>query len=279
MFILPAILGLFVFMWGPILASLGLSFTKWNLITSPEWRGFQNYIELFQDPLFLKVMKNTFYFVVMYAPILIISSLFIAIGLNQKIKFKDGFRIMYFLPVVTSVAAVSVIWRWVFNSRSGLLNVLLGYVGIQGPAWIEDPNIALFSVALMSVWWTLGTNILIFLAGLQDIPRVYYEAAEIDGASGWKKMRYITLPLLTPTTFLVVVLAMIQGFKVFGQVYIMTGGGPVNSTNVILLYMYRKAFENLEVGLGSAVACIFFIIVTFFTFIQFKVSGAWVKYR
>ncbi|CAM4121767.1 carbohydrate ABC transporter permease [Lederbergia lenta] len=270
--LLPSLIGFLIFVLFPVVASFFLSFTSWDLLTPIQWIGFENYINLFNDETFKKVLWNTLYFTVVTVPVGIIISLFLAVALNQKIRFIKFYRAAYFLPVISSMVAVAVVWQWIYNPEYGLLNFILSLTGIQGPSWLSDTKWAMPAVMITSIWKGLGFNMLIFLAGIQGISESYYEAADIDGATWFKKFLYITVPLLRPTTFFVTVMAIIGSFQVFDAVFLMTGGGPARSTSVLVHYLYQNGFEYFRMGYASAMAYILFFLVLIFTFIQFTLQ-------
>ncbi|WP_407658015.1 carbohydrate ABC transporter permease [Lederbergia citri] len=270
--LLPSILGFLIFVLFPVIASFLLSFTSWDLLTPIKWVGFENYINLFQDETFIKVFWNTIYFTVVTVPIGIIISLFLAVALNQKIRFIKFYRAAYFLPVISSMVAVAVVWQWIYNPEYGLLNYILSLFGIDGPSWLSDTKWAMPAVMITSIWKGLGFNMLIFLAGIQGISENYYEAADMDGATWFKKFLYITVPLLRPTTFFVTVMAIIGSFQVFDAVFLMTQGGPARSTSVLVHYLYQNGFQYFKMGYASAMAYILFFLVLTFTVIQFSLQ-------
>ncbi|MBW8351309.1 sugar ABC transporter permease [Bacillus sp. IITD106] len=270
--LLPSILGFLIFVLFPVIASFLLSFTSWDLLTPIKWVGFENYISLFQDETFIKVFWNTIYFTVVTVPIGIIISLFLAVALNQKIRFIKFYRAAYFLPVISSMVAVAVVWQWIYNPEYGLLNYILSLFGIGGPSWLSDTKWAMPAVMITSIWKGLGFNMLIFLAGIQGISENYYEAADMDGATWFKKFLYITVPLLRPTTFFVTVMAIIGSFQVFDAVFLMTQGGPARSTSVLVHYLYQNGFQYFKMGYASAMAYILFFLVLTFTVIQFSLQ-------
>lgn len=278
--ILPTLLGLIVFTAGPILAALYFSFTSWNLLSPPKWQGLQNYYDLFTDDLlFWTTLKNTAYYVIGVVPIGTVLALLLAMGLNQKIRGLAFFRTMYFIPVVSSVVAISVLWSWLFQADFGLINQVLGYVGIKGIRWLSSPTWAMPAVIIMSIWHGLGYNIVIFIAGLQSIPQDYYEAARIDGASTLQQFRHITVPLISPVTFFIIVLSLIGSFQVFEQAYVMTQGGPVNATKTIVYYLYQEGFMYFHMGYASTLAYVLFVIIVVLTLIQFYLQRRWVHYE
>lgn len=225
-FLLPNLLGFLIFIAIPILGSLGISFTDWDLVSTIHFTGFENYKRLFNDPEFWKSFRNTITFIIGYLPSVMILGLACALMLNQKIKLRPFFRAVYFLPVITSWVAVSLVWKWLFNPSYGLINYFLSLIGIAGPNWLTDPQTAMIAVIITSAWKDIGFVMVLFLGGLQNISPSYYEAANMDGASKLRQLFSITIPLLTPTTFFVTIISLINSFQVFDQVMIMTEGGP-----------------------------------------------------
>lgn len=276
--LLPNLVGFLMFLLLPVAATFAISFSSWNLTDSFNFNGVDNYKELFQDPVFSQVMGNTLYFTIVSVPIGIVISLLLAVFLNQKLRFIRFYRAAFFIPVISSMVAVSVIWQWIYNPEYGLLNYALSWFGIDGPAWLTDPYWAMPTVIMTSVWKSLGFNLLIFLAGLQSISETYYEAADMDGAKWYSKFRHITLPLLSPTTFFVTVMSIINSFQVFDTVYLMTQGGPARSTSVLVYYIFQNAFQYFRMGYASAMAYVLFFIVLFITFIQFWRQKKWSIY-
>ena len=275
----PWLIGFVLFYLGPILASFYYSLTEWDLLTSPEFVGMDNYVRLFtRDPLALKAFKVTLVYTLIYVPLDLVFGLSLALLLNQKIRGIGVFRTVYYLPSVLSGVAYVVMWMWMFNPQHGLINTLLAYAGIQGPRWLLDPKWALSALIVMSLWG-VGRSMVIFLAGLQDIPIVLYEAAEIDGASRWKKLWNVTLPLLTPSLLFNLIFGIILTFQTFTNAFVATNGGPLDSTLFYVLYLYRKAFEHLQMGYASAMAWVLFLIVLGCTLLIFLTSGKWVFYR
>lgn len=243
-------------------------------------RGLDNYKMIFQDPEFWKSMGNTLLFVVGVVPLSIIISLIIATLLNQKIKFRGLFRTVYFLPFVTSVVAVSIVWRWIFHSQYGVLNYFLGLIGISPVNWLTDPKWAMPSLVILAIWKGLGYNIIIFLAGLQNINQQYYLAAKIDGAGAWERFKNITVPLLSPTTFFISIVSIINSFKVFDEVYALFGGqpGPAGSAVTIVYYIYNKFYGEWDFGVASAAAYVLFLVIFIFTLIQLYFGKKKVNY-
>lgn len=243
-----------------------------------EWAGVENYRSLFSDQVFWKVLWNTIYYTLGTVPVGIGISLLLAVALNQKIKGMKLFRAVYFMPVISSTVAVAVVWQWLYNPEFGLINYLLYLIGIDGPNWLTSTKWAMPAVIIMSIWKNVGFNMLLFLAGLQGIPEMYYEAARIDGANWWHQFQKVTLPLLSPTTLFVIIMSIINSFQVFDQIYIMTEGGPARSTSVLVHYLYQNAFEYFRMGRASAIAYILFFLVLIITLIQLKYSKKWVHY-
>ncbi|NUM70402.1 MAG: sugar ABC transporter permease [Ignavibacteriaceae bacterium] len=262
------------------MAAFILSFTDFNIYSlgNPDYLrfvGFDNYMKLFSDDMFWTALKNTFYFVIAGGPLSIAASLGAAILLNSKlIRFKGIFRLTYFLPVVTTLVAVAIVWRYIYHPRYGLLNYFLGFCGIDPLDWLGDPHLAMPAIIIMAVWKNFGYNMIIFIAGLQNIPEELYEAASLEGASAWQKFRNITLPMLAPTTIFITIITMIGYFQLFAEPYVMTQGGPLNSTLSIVLYMYQEGFRWWNIGYSTAIAFSLFIIILIGTVIQFRVQKA-----
>lgn len=271
LFLGPSLLGMLVFTVGPILASLGLSFTNWDLLTPPQFVGIGNYARMLSDPEFWRTLRNTLSFLVGYIPLVMTFGLLVAILLNSRIPGMQLFRAMYFLPVVTSWVAVALVWKWLFNPTYGPINSALGSVGIAGPAWLFDPNWAMPAIILTSVWKDIGFIMVILLAGLQGIPREFYEAASIDGANGPQRLRYITLPLLAPPLFFALSISLIGAFQVFDQVYVMTEGGPAGATMVLVERIVSNAFSYSQMGYASAISWVLFLIIFVTTLLFYRV--------
>ncbi len=261
-YLVPVFVILLAFQVLPIFYSLVVSFYSWDLIGKPEYVGFQNFTRLMYDPMFYKSLVNTFQYAIISVPLSIFCSLLIAILLNNPISGIGFYRTVYFIPVITSINAVSIVWNNIYHPDYGLLNKLLHIVGLPPQMWLQDPFWALPCIIVMSVWKGLGYNVLIFLAGLQNIPKHLYEAARIDGATWWQQFRHITWPMLSPTTYFVFVMSTIGSFQVFSQIYMMTPrGGPLKSTLVIVFYLYQKAFEKFEFGYALALAFVLFLMI------------------
>ncbi len=278
-FVLPVMAGFFLFMIYPMLSGISLSFTKWSGFGPREWVGFANYIKMFRDAHFIKAVWNTVYYTVGILVIGVPLALLLAILLNQKfLKGRNLFRLIYYLPVVTMMAAVSMVWKWLLSPNYGLVNYFLGLVGIPKVNWLLDPHWAMPGLILMSIWKGTGFNAVIFLAGLQGIPKTFYEAAEIDGATGWHRFRYITLPLLSPTTFFVIITTMIHSAQIFQQAYILTEGGPQEATTTIVYYIYKNAFEWFKMGYSCAQGVFLLLILIVATLVQWRIQKRWVHY-
>ncbi|WP_240472959.1 carbohydrate ABC transporter permease [Paenibacillus sanguinis] len=280
LFASPAILGLLIFTLGPMVYSLYMSFTDYTGSNSPTFIGLDNYKRMFsgEDQYFYKSLGVTFYFVILSVPSGIIYSFLLAILLNQNIKGKAIFRTIFYLPSIVPVIAISFIWLWLLNPDLGLANELLRSLGLPGSQWIFGEKSVVPSLALMNLWTTGGTMI-IFLAGLQDIPRSLYEAIEMDGGTRLAKLRHITIPLMTPTIFFNLIMGIINGFQVFSQAYVMTNGGPNNASLFYVFYLYREAFQFSRMGSASAIAWVLFVIIMVLTYIVFKTSNRWVYYE
>jgi multiple sugar transport system permease protein len=253
----------------PIFCSLYLSFFNASLLSSTRtYVGFNNYINLLQNPTFQKAVKNTVHYTIGVVPIGIALSLCIAVLLNNKLRFRDFFRAAFFAPVVTSMVAVSIVWTWMLEPNYGLVNSLLAKLGIAGPGWLTDPAWAMTSVILLSIWKNLGFNMVIFLAGLQNIPAEVNESADLDGVTSFQRLRYITIPMMRGPIGFATIVSMIKSMQVFGQIYVMTGGGPANSTMVVVYYLYQQAFEFYRSGYASAVAWVLFVAILVLTLVQ-----------
>lgn len=279
LFILPSFVGFLVFLVIPILTSLGLSLYSWELLLPPKFIGLQNFVTLIQDPLFRAVLLNTAYYALGLVPLNIVISLGLAVWLNTRLRGLTLYRLAFFLPVVTVTVAVALIWKWMYQPDVGLINVLLGWLHIRPPNWLGDPTWAMPALILMSVWKGFGYNMVLFLAGLQGIPATIYEAALIDGASDWQRFWRITLPLLSPTMFFAVVMTVISSFQVFDQAYVMTGGGPANATNTIVLYIFQNGFQFFRMGYASAIAWVLFAVIFVITVLQMRLQNRWVQYE
>ena len=264
----PYLVHLILFVSFPVIFSVVLTFHKWNIISEMQYVGFDNYSRLFQDRLFWKALVNTFTFLIIHIPLQIIIALALAYFLDQKILFKGFFRATFFLPVVISGVVVTMVWQQLYMVDSGLINKLLVSIGLGKVEWLTNKNIAMISIAIMATWKNVGLYVILFLVGLQSVPRRYYEAADVEGANHWQKFRYITLPAINPTIFMVTILSTIGGFNLFIEPYIMTGGGPLNSTLSAMLYIYKQAFEYFHMGYSATLGIIFAFIIMMVVAIQ-----------
>ena len=277
--IAPWLLGLLFFTGGPILASVYFSFTDWNVLSAPRWVGIANYVQLFTvDPIFWTSLYNTAFYTVGHVPLTFLVALLAALLLNQPVPLIPFFRTVYYLPTVTAGVAVSILWLWIFNPEFGLANALIRAVGGKDQLWFADPDLAKLTFVIISLWG-FGEAMIIFLAGLQGIPETLYEAARIDGAGRWGAFRHVTLPLLSPVIFFVVITGFIAGFQVFTSAYVATAGGPANSTRFFVLHLYDTAFSYFRMGYASAMAWLLFTIVLLFTLVQFALARRLVYYE
>jgi multiple sugar transport system permease protein len=274
-FLGPSLVGVSVFLLGPIVASLGLSFASWDLLTPPQFIGTDNFQRLWRDPEFWSALRHTLTFLAGYIPLVMVLGLLVAVALNSQLPGRSFFRAVYFLPVVTSWVAVALVWTWLLNPAYGLINNLLGLVGITGPAWLFDPLWAMPAVILTSAWKDTGFVMTILLAGLQGIPRELYEAASIDGASGKRQLLHITLPLLMPALFFALSISLINSFQVFDQVYIMTGGGPAGATTVLVEQIVKNAFSFSQMGYASAMSWVLFVLIFTTTLVFSRLQRRW----
>ncbi|HRP47842.1 MAG: sugar ABC transporter permease [Trueperaceae bacterium] len=278
LFISPWVLGFLFFLALPIGLSVYYSFTAFNVFQPPRWIGLANFRVLSTDPLFWKALYNTAYYTFISVPLMMIISLGVALLLNSKLPGMRFFRTIFFLPAVLSGVGVALLWLWIFNPDYGLINLLLGYLGIEGPLWLYAPEWAKPAMIIMSLWG-LGGVMVINLAGLQSVPQELFEAARVDGANGWAQFRYVTLPMLSPTLFFNFITLTIGSFQVFTQAYIMTGGGPVHSTLFYVLYLFQTAFESLRMGYASAMAWILFFVIVGVSLFQLAASRRLVYYE
>jgi multiple sugar transport system permease protein len=275
-FAAPFVILFGVFMALPIVVSFALSFTSFGLrdLQNPigaTFVGADNYAALLSDSTFWKALFNTFYFVVVGVPLTLAIGLLIASALSRGItRFRTVFRVGYYLPVITSIVAIAVVWRFLLNPDVGLINTLLGAIGISGPNWLANPTLAMPSIIAMAVWRNLGFAMVVFIAGLQAIPASLYEAASIDGAGRWQSFRYVTLPMLRPTILFMLVITTIGYLQLFEEPFVMTDGGPLDATLSVTMFMYQQGFEFFEQGYASAIAYVLFVIVAFIAFLQFR---------
>jgi multiple sugar transport system permease protein len=276
-FISPWLVGFLVFTAYPVFASLYFSLTDYNVVSAPRFVGIRNYTELWNDPIFGISLYNTLYLAVIGIPVALILSLLIAMLLNTKVRFQGVFRTIYFLPSVVPAVAVALLWRWFLNPDFGPVNQALEAVGIPGPGWLADPAWSKPALVLASLWG-VGGSMVIYLAGLQNVPVELYEAADLDGAQPWHRLRYITLPMLSPVILFNLIMGIITSFQAFTNIYIMTGGGPSNSTLVYALYLYQNAFQFFKMGYASAMAWVLMVITAAALALIFRTSG-WVHYE
>ncbi len=272
LFLLPGLSGLLLFTVLPILASLLLTLFQWDLLTPPRFVGLDNYARLLGDREFWAALSHTLGFIAGYLPLVMLLGLGVALALNAPLRGLGLIRTAFFLPVVSSWVAVALLWSWLFNPRYGLVNYLLGLVGLPQPGWLFDPAWAMPAIVLTSVWKDLGFVVVLFLAGLQAIPQDYYEAASLDGAGRWAQLRNITLPLLAPTTFFVTIISLINSFQVFDQVWVMTQGGPAGATTVLVERVVRHAFSYGEMGYAATISWAIFALVFVVTLIQLRLQ-------
>ena len=279
LFLAPTLIGLAILSAGPIAATVGISLTRWDLLRAPEFVGLDNYTALLADDRFLKALRNTFFYTAVSVPLGLAIALGLAVALNQTIRGIAWVRTAYFLPVVTSTVAIALVWQWIYAVDAGLLNQVLGVFGIAPRKWLVDPTLAMPSIVAMSIWQGLGTNIIIFLAGLQAVPVELLDAAGVDGAGRWARFRHVVLPLLTPSIFFTGVLSLIGSFQVFDQIYVLARPRPTEATITIVYFIYENGFKFFKMGYASAASWILFVIVAVFTLIYFRGHDRWVHYQ
>jgi multiple sugar transport system permease protein len=281
LFIGPMLLGLGVFTVLPILATIFLSLTDWNFVAGIDQiklSGFGNFAMLFKDPIFLLSLKNNFILLAVI-PITMVVSLLLAIVINKHVYMKGLFKVVYFMPYISSIVAVAVVYQVLFHPSFGPVNQFLMSIGIGNPPkWLADTKFALVSVMMIQVWVSIGFYLIIYLAGLQGIPKDLYESADIDGASGWRKLISITVPMLSPTSFFLLVTGVIGTFRIFDLISVLTSGGPANSTSVLVYYLYESAFINLKTGYASAMGIILLLVTLIITLLQWVAQKRWVNY-
>jgi multiple sugar transport system permease protein len=277
-FLAPALLLIGLFFFLPVVASLLLSVTDFDIyaiadLGNARFIGLRNYIDLFNNPVFWAAVRNTFYFALVGGPLTVAVSLAAALLVNARtVKYKTVFRTIFFVPFVTTLVAVAIVWRYLYHPQYGLFNYALGTVGIEPVNWLSDPKWAMPSIILMAAWKNFGYNMLIFIAGLQNIPAELYEAAHLDGAGPLRRFRHVTLPMLAPTFLFVGVITMIGYFQLFSEPYVMTGGGPLRATTSLVLLMYEEGFRWWRMGVAAAVAFVLFVIILIWTLIQFRLQ-------
>ncbi|MAU12551.1 MAG: sugar ABC transporter permease [Anaerolineaceae bacterium] len=280
-FLAPSLVGLLVFIVYPIISSFWLAFQEWNLLTPPEFVGLANFQELLNDQDFWRALGYTLNFIVLYVPAVFILGLFLALFLNQKLRGMVVVRTATFLPVVASWVVVSLIWKWIFNPSFGLVNYGLEVIGIDGPAWLFEPQTALIAMVITSVWKDVGYIALLYIGGLQSISETFYEAARIDGANRWRQLRHITLPLLTPTMFFVAITLLINYFQIFDQVWLMPmrDSAADRQLEVIVTEVVKNAFSYNRMGYASAMSWVLFVLIFIITFVQLRLQNRWVYYE
>jgi multiple sugar transport system permease protein len=279
LFVFPLMLGLVVFVVLPTFGSFLMSLYKWDIVSPAQWIGGGNYERIFtQDHVFGTVLVNTIYYAVLTIPLSMVGGLILAMLVNQQLPGSILFRSLFFFPVVTSDVAIAVVWSWMFSAQFGLINNVMESVGLPALKWLGSTVWAMPAVAIVSIWFRVGYNMILYLAGLQGVPEQLYEVASIDGASAWAKFYHVTLPLLTPTTFFVLVTSVINSFQIFGLIYIMTEGGPGYATSVYVYYLYQTGFRFFRMGYASALSVILFAIVALVTLVQWRMSKKWVFY-
>jgi len=279
LFLLPNLIGFLIFTAIPVGAAFVLAFYDYDLLLGASWAGLENFREMFTtDEVFRAALFNTVYFTAVSVPLSVVLGLATAMLVNQALRGIVIFRSIFLLPYVTVTVALSLVWKWIYLPDIGLINSVLGVFGIDGPPWLTSGTWAMPALILMSVWKGFGYNMVIFLAGLQGIPDHLYDAAKVDGATAWRRFLNVTLPLLSPTTFFVVVISVISSFQVFDQALIMTNGGPGTATTTLVLYIYQKGFQSFDMGYAAAVALVLFAAIFVFTVIQFMFQRRWVTY-
>lgn len=278
-FLLPNLIGFIVFTLIPVIAALGISFMRWDSYNPIEFVGFRNFQIMLRDSSFRIAFWNTLYYTGLTVPLTVVIALALALALNRGLRGLPIFRAIHFFPHIASTVAVAVVWQFLYHPDMGPINMFLKWIGFSDPPrWTASVTWAMPAVILMSVWKSAGYYMIMFLAGLQAIPGYLYEAATIDGAGAWSRFRYVTLPLLTPTLFFVIIINLIFSFKVFDQIYIMTQGGPGRATTVLVYYIYLQAFINQNFGYASAMAFVLFVILLAITIVQFRLQERWVQF-
>jgi len=274
--IAPGFIFVFVFVLIPVISAFGISFTNWNLINAPKFVGVDNYIKIFTDPVAVKTLLNTFYFTFVSVPISLALSLVLAVLLNQKIRGLTFFRTAYYIPVISSTVAIALVFAWIFDSNYGLMNQFLGLFGVSSIKWLTDTRYAMIAVIIVTVWRSLGFNMIIYLAALQDVPKDLHDAAAIDGAGEIQKFFNIIVPLISPAIFFTTITALIGSFQSFDLVYNMTNGGPARATYLVGYYIWEQAFKYLHMGYGAAIAFVLFFAILILTLIQWSLRRRWV---
>jgi multiple sugar transport system permease protein len=285
LFLLPSLLGFLLFVVFPVIVSLLLSFVDWNLLRPPQLVGWSNYVELLRDPVFWRVMRNTLYFMVTIVPLQLALGLLLATALNQGLRGVKLYRVVYFMPVVTTMVAGAIVFQYLLSRDYGpfalgvwRLAEVTGWP-IQPPDFLNSTTWSKPAVVLLTLWKNTGFTMVIYLAALQGVPQELYDAAEVDGTSGWQRFWYVTMPLVSPTTFFLIVIQVIGAFQLFTEVYTMTRGGPAQSTLTVVYYIYQNAFQFGRMGKASAIAWFLFLFIFLFTFIQLRMQRCWVYYE
>lgn len=285
-FIAPGTIGVVIFTLFPLLFSIVMSFTDWSLLSKPHFLGIENYAELFSDETVGKEFRNTFVYALGTAPLGVFISLVLASMMSAKIKGRSAYRVIYFLPYVSMPAAITIVWQWLLNYDTGLVNEFLEFLGFERLAFMSNPELLMPVMIFISIWQMIGYNMVILLAGLQNVPSSYYEAAKVDGATGLKQFFKITIPLVSPTIFFLMIISFINSFKAFDIVYMIvgahaiTGGGPLaDATRTVVYGIYERSFIDLRMGYAAAEAVILFLIILVLTFVQFKLQKKWVHYE
>lgn len=281
LFILPTFIGYTAFIIGPIFAAIGISVTKYDILSPAEFVGLQNYIDLFSDPRLQKVYLNTIFFTLFAVAFNISIGLFLAVLINRNMPafLKYIFRTAYFFPVLVALAYCSIIWQYLYQKDTGIINYYLSYLNVEPVPWLSDRRFVMPSIIIMDVWKNTGFAMLVFLAGLQNIPQDYYESAQLDGANRWNLFRHITLPLITPTLFFNLIIYMIGALQVFDSIVVLTQGGPGDASRSLVMYIYENAFQLFQMGYASAIAITLFLVIMVLTVIQFSVGRSWVHYE
>ncbi|MDK2884322.1 MULTISPECIES: carbohydrate ABC transporter permease [Pseudothermotoga] len=283
LFILPWLIGFCLFTAGPILFSIFLSFHEWHIFDKMKWIGIENYKKLFADPLFYHSLKVTFYYAAISVPVGLVVGLFLAVLLYQKVKGTSVFRTIFYIPSIVPVVATATLWIWIYNPEYGILNFLLAKIGVRGPDWLYSTKWVVPAIAFMNAW-TAGPNMIIYLASLEDIPKVYWDAAKVDGANSWQRFWHITIPFLSPTTFFLLITNVMGALQTFAQAYIMGGGGrgfgaPANASLFYCLYLYEQGWSWFNMGYASSLSWVLTLIIFTLTLIIFKTSNKWVYYE
>lgn len=286
LFLLPSLIGFAIFVVIPILAAFAISFTRWNLLSAPEFVGIDNYVQLIgRDAVFHKVLGNTVFYAVTIVPLQLAFGLLLAVALNQGIRGLEIYRLIYFMPVVTNIVAVAIVFQWLLNRDFGVANAWVWQLAeatgwpIAPPDWLNSSFWAKPAVVLLTLWKNVGFTMIIYLAGLQAVPESLYDASKVDGASGWQRFRFITVPMISSTTFFLLVIQMIGAFQLFAEPFVLTRGGPAQATLSIVYYIYQNAFEFSRMGKATAIAWLLFAIIFALTIIQIRLQRRWVHYE